>query len=322
MIEQDGLPQYRMNEYWSRINKAIDHIERNLNRELSLDEIAEVACFSKFHFHRIFFAMTGETLGRFISRLRVEKAAGMLAADQNKSITSIALDCGFSDSAVFARTFKSYFNVPASEWRLSRVTEPENSNLSKANSNLSKEYLDTFRYFEDVNITKQRRKTMTSPKSISVSELGEMTLAYVRYIGPYKGNSDLFQRLNQQLMSWAYPRGLVNYPETKNITVYHDDPGITEEDKLRISVGITVPGDTEVSGQIGKMTLAKGQYVMARFEIGVTQFQDAWNCLCGWFSTSGYQPADGPSFEIYYNDPREHPEHKFILDICMPVKPL
>jgi AraC family transcriptional regulator len=259
----------------------------------------------------------------FITRLRIEKAAGLLY-DRKKSITAIAMECGFSDSAVFARAFKSFFHMSASEWRKSSAltSAGKKSNLSKANSNLSKEYLRTFNYFNDVKINNLRSSKMTSPKSITVTELEEMTLAYVRYIGPYKGNSQLFQDLYGQLMKWAGPRGLVNFPETKSITVYHDDPEITDEEKLRISVGITVPKETEVAAPIGKMTLAKGKYVMARFEIGATEFQDAWNCLCNWFTTSGYQPGDGPSFEIYCNDPKDHPEHKFVLDICMAVKPL
>ena len=62
-------------EYTARINRVLDYIEANIDTALSLETLAGVAHFSPFHFHRIFKAMTGETLNRFIQRIRVEKAA-------------------------------------------------------------------------------------------------------------------------------------------------------------------------------------------------------------------------------------------------------
>jgi AraC family transcriptional regulator len=41
-----------------------------------------------------------------------------------------------------------------------------------------------------------------------------------------------------------------------------------------------------------------------------------------WLPESGYQPDDRPAYELYHNDPKTHPQGKFIIDICMPVKPL
>ncbi len=87
-----------MNEYQTRINRVQDYIQANLGRELSLGELARVACFSLFHFHRIYGAMTGETLGDFIRRKRLEKAAGLLLTEQSVSVTGICHDCGFSSA--------------------------------------------------------------------------------------------------------------------------------------------------------------------------------------------------------------------------------
>jgi len=100
--------KYFRGEYVSRINRVIDYIEMNLTQTLSLQEIATVANFSSYHFHRIFAAMIGETLNQFISRLRMEKTAILLIADINKSITEVMFDCGLSDSSSFARLFKKY----------------------------------------------------------------------------------------------------------------------------------------------------------------------------------------------------------------------
>ena len=102
--------KYLREEYISRINRVFDYVERNIGQEMSLERLAGVANFSAFHFHRIFHAMVGETLNQFVQRVRVERAASQLVVNPKKSITEIALDCGFSSSAAFARVFE-YDNI-------------------------------------------------------------------------------------------------------------------------------------------------------------------------------------------------------------------
>ena len=158
---------------------------------------------------------------------------------------------------------------------------------------------------------------------VEVREMPELNVAYVRHIGPYKGDSELFQGLFDKLMKWAGPRGLLRFPETQVLSVYHDDPKITREDKLRTSVCITVPKDTAVDGEVGKMAVPGGKFAVASFEIAGDEFQDAWNMLMGgWMPESGFQPDDRLCFELFHNNPEEHPENKFVVDICVPVKPL
>jgi len=168
---------------------------------------------------------------------------------------------------------------------------------------------------------------MTANKNqiqVKVKDLAEFHVAYVRHIGPYKGNSELFEKLFEKLMKWAGPRGLLRFPETKVLAVYHDDPRITNEDKLRTSACITIPRDTPVEGEIGKMAISGGKYAMARFELAdSSEYEGTWDLVFGvWLPESGYQPDDGPCYELYINDPKEHPENKHIVDICIPVKPL
>ena len=118
-------------------------------------------------------------------------------------------------------------------------------------------------------------------------------------------------------------RGLLHFPETKFITIYHDNPDITDETKLRTDVCLTVPAYTQVDGEIGKAKIPAGKYAVAHFEITPDQYQDAWNAVYGgWLPESGYQPDDGPCYELYLNNPKEHPEGKHIVDICVLVKPL
>ena len=92
---------------------------------------------------------------------------------------------------------------------------------------------------------------------------------------------------------------------------------------MRISVCITVPENTEVDGDIGKMVIPKGKYAIAKFEITVDQFQEAWNSIFrDWLPESGYQPDDRPCYELYESDCKTDSQGRFKVDIYEPVKPL
>lgn len=302
------------NEYTARINQTFDYIEANLDRQFTLEELARTANFSKFHFNRIFKALVGETPFEFILRLRLEKAASLMVVSLRESITEIAFRCGFSDISIFSRNFKSRFGISASQYRR------EKSNLSQANSNPVQAGEKPSMYFGTDFKTIKWRTNMKLNKSVEVRELPKMTVAYIRHTGPYKGNEKLFEGLWNRLFAWAGPRGLIGGPHFQSLIVYHDDPNVTIEDKLRMSVCITVPPDTGVDGEVGKMDIEAAKYVVARFEVRANEFQEAWDWVYGqWLPGSGYQPDDKPCFEVYPEEPKNG---KFTVDICVPVKPM
>jgi AraC family transcriptional regulator len=322
--------EYLRKEYISRINKVLDYIESNLDQCLSLNKISAIANFSPYHFHRIFGAMMGETLNHFIQRLRVERAANYLIIYPEKTVTEIALICGFSGSASFARSFKDYYNTSASDWRKKNSKNRKLQSKIRKNKSKPGNVIDVSSLYISDTPNKQiwrikvkdRNKKMINAE-VEVKELPEQTVAYLRHIGPYATNEALFAEYIEKLFRWAGPRGLINFPKTQQLNVYHDDPDVTDEDKLRLSICLTIPPDTETDGEIGKMKIPGGKYAIARFELGGDQFEAAWNGLYGgWLPDSGYQPADGYCFEICHNNPKEHPEGKHIVDICIPVKPL
>jgi len=310
------------NQYLSGINEVLDYIEKNIARSFTLDELASQAGFSKYHFHRIFYTYAGETLFQFIQRLRLEKSATLLLNEPGKPVTDIALECGFANSSSFAKSFKKHFGISATDWRNHKYCNY--SNLGQLKSNSGEELPASLVYIEYINNTQLWRCVMENQtRTVEVTELPETTLAYVRYVGPYKGDGQLFERLYRQLFQWAGPRNLLNFPTTKSIIVYHDNPEVTEDEKLRVSVCITVPSGTAVEGEVGKMIIPAGRYALARFELGEKDYQAAWDWVFGaWLPESGYLPDDRPSFEMYHNDPNTHPEDKAVVDICIPVKPV
>lgn len=293
--------------YIERVNQVIDYIEENLENKIDLDQLAGVASLSKYHFHRIFLSFTSESLYSFINRIRVEKAAALLL-NPKRSITEIAFSCGFNDSATFSRAFKKHFKLSASEWK-----KRKKSKIDQDEQTISR-YVGKNDTSKEVNI-----------KTVAIAEefFKQTTIAYVRHTGAYAGNSKLFLTLHEKLMDWAKPKGLVDDRETKEIVIYHDPLGITDSEKLRISVGIPIPEELETAGEIGKIALMEGNYLVCRFELKNDEYGKAWTHVYrDIIPQRGLQPDDGLCFEMYSMDCYNPETGTTCVAICIPVKPL
>jgi len=77
-----------------RISKVVRHIEQAIDRNLPLDELAALACFSPFHFQRVFTEVMSETPKQFIKRLMLEEAARIIAFNPRQKILEVALKTG------------------------------------------------------------------------------------------------------------------------------------------------------------------------------------------------------------------------------------
>ena len=163
---------------------------------------------------------------------------------------------------------------------------------------------------------------MTMTLQVDVKQLAPMHVAYVRHVGPFQENTALFEQLFGRICGWAGPRGLLS-PDTRFLSIYHDNPEITEAQKLRLDVAVTVPESTKVDGEIGRQKLEGGTYAVTRVRIHAKQYMEAWDSLMGgWLPSSGYQPDDRPCFEVSLNDPKTDPEGMHDVEICLAVKPL
>jgi AraC family transcriptional regulator len=105
-------------DYVERVNRAIDHVVSNLAHPLTLQEVSKAAGFSPFHFHRVFKSFLGETLNQFVKRLRLERALFLMSHAPRRSLTDVALDCGFSSSSDFSRSFKQHYGLPPSVFHI------------------------------------------------------------------------------------------------------------------------------------------------------------------------------------------------------------
>src|ERR1700692_550659 len=158
-------------EYAQRINRVIDYLRANLDRPVKLEELAKVACFSKFHFHRIFGAVSGEALNHFTNRLRLEKAARLLRYS-GQSLTDIALDCGFSSSATFSRAFRSGYDTSPSQFRKS-------GEIKK--SKICKELFTGQKYYLPMSAEEKR-----AAFPVRLIDVPERQIAYIRVTNAFE----------------------------------------------------------------------------------------------------------------------------------------
>lgn len=108
-----------IDESLTNLYRAADYIQNHFAENLSLDKLASVAHYSKYHFHRLFREHFGEAVNDRIRRVRLERAAHKLVADLNASVDAIAVSCGYSSGQNFAREFKAHFGDSPTAFRKS-----------------------------------------------------------------------------------------------------------------------------------------------------------------------------------------------------------
>jgi len=317
-------------EYIRRVNRVLDHIDAHYADSLTLEQMADIAHFSPYHFHRIFRGVVGEPLNRYIQRIRVEKAAGLLQYQPERAIADIALCCGFGSQAAFARVFKSYFEVSATQWRNS--DSARFSKKSKTDHNRGENVSNGWQvaaapslYIEPSTNRYSWTINMLSRKDIAVEvkTLPAIRVAYIRNIGTFKGEKEKWASLFQKLMHWAAARDLIRCPETRFFTVFRDDLNITDFSKFKADVCLSIEDNIRPEGEIGVSVIPAGKYAVASFDINGDEYEQAWELMFReWLPGSGYQPDERCCFERYLNDPAQHPQNRHFIEVCIPVKPL
>jgi len=304
----------KYNYHISRINRVIDYIDCNLDKQLTLEELSACGQFSKYHFHRIFKSIVGESLFRYILRLRLEKSANLLLNHPKEKIGIIAIQCGFSDVSIFTRNFKKYYRRSPSVFKKEAI---EKSNLSQIESNKIQQNNVSAPYFCSKSKTIKWTNMMEVIKQVEVKKLEAITVGYNRNLGPYKGNNALYRQHREELFSWAASRDIMSDPNFKYLILYHDNPNIALNDTQRMSLCVTIPKSTKTDGVIGKMAIEGGNYLICQCELRAEDFSKVWDWIYGyWFPKNHFVPDDKPYFELYKEQPMGD---IFKVDFCIPV---
>jgi AraC family transcriptional regulator len=290
---RDSIPG---DEISAHLKRVVDYIQDHCREDLSLNRLAEVAHFSKFHFHRLFRERFGETIHCYLKRSRLEQAAHRLATDANASIAEVADVCGFSSSQNFARAFKTHFGFPPSSVR---------------------KHSGQHEITKTVPLSEPPKKKPSL--TVEITEEPSHCVAYVRDIGPYRSKSN--DRAIERLFQWAVTAG---HADTcaRLAGVYWSDIETTPPYECMFDACLTVPENVKGDGEVRIQTLPGGKQAVLHCEDKWDQIpaQRKW-LLSEWLPTSGYIRDERPLYFIYYNNPYMNRLKLTIVDICLPIKP-
>ena len=293
------------NIYLQRLNIVINHIRENSTEDLSLSELAQVAGFSPFHFHRLFKSLTDETVSDMASRFRLERAASLLRASPRLSITDAAFECGFRSVSVFSRTFKKHYGMNARDW--DRQSPLKNSKNGKASDDFPRYTLEKLSEFAE-----QGRF------EVHLRSLPAQRLAYIRVYDSYSRFSKVVNAYHK-LMDWFYFHG----GQIEKTTLYgmsQDDPEVTAMRLCRFDWCLSVPSDWQAEGEVSMQDFPACRVAAIHCVGDLRQEYEAVQFLFRyWLPTSRYQPANLPGMEIYRRHPAELGWETFDLDCAIPI---
>jgi AraC family transcriptional regulator len=299
-------------EYAQRINRVIDYLLGNLHRPVKLAELANVACFSEFHFHRIFTAVSGETLNNFTNRLRLEKAARLLRYS-GQSLTDIALDCGFSSSATFSRAFRSGYETSPSQFR-------KNGEIKK--SKIRKELFPKDEYGlhvigEDMSATEKK-----AAFPVRLIDIPERQVAYIRVTNAFEMGRVLAAL--KTVIEWAKSQNVFSQGTLFGMSA--DDPHVTPKHLYRYEVCLAsslpfkcMEGMSKLG--ISKLKMPAMRYAAIKVSGDIHKVATAWDYLYrDWLIHSAYEPEHAPALEVFLDKESAMDWSHFELDLCLPIR--
>ncbi len=273
--------------YEDRVLRVLSYIHDNPAGDLSLDALADVAAMSRFHWHRVFRALTGETCAQAVRRLRLHRAATLLVRTDTP-VAQVAATVGYPNPSSFARAFTEAYGSSPGAFRKAGQFLPAHPNFRTGG----------YPMHPVTTRTEPARRVIALPHKGAYSEIGKSFEAF----GALCESRQLWPQIGPVL------------------ALYLDSPEDVPEDQLRSYAGAEFRGDETPQG-MEDMQIAGGKTAVLTYKGPYSGIEAAYHSLFGnWLPESGEEPADQPCYEIYLNDPRETPPEELLTEICLPLK--
>ncbi len=274
--------------YEKRIIRVLDYIHDNPDADLSLDVLADIAAMSRFHWHRVFHGMTGETCADAVRRIRLNRAASWLS-QTDQPVARIAERIGYANEQSFVRAFRMAYRMTPNAFRKNGAWTPE-----------TRAFLMEKETMFDVDVT-------TAPAR---------RLAALPHKGPYLEIGEAFEKVT----AIASSRNL--WPAVRSVVgIYYDDPSAVPEAELRSHAGLDLAPDSDLPDGLEEVNIPGGTIARLRFKGPYAGLKSAYDYLYGeWLPSSGREPGNSPCYEVYLNAPAEVAPEDLLTDICVPLK--
>lgn len=275
--------------YHQRMQRVVDHINANLDDTLDLDTLAEVACLSRFHWHRVYRGLTGETIHATVRRLKLNRATQQLKS--GTSLQQIAQNAGYTSETAFGRAFKAQLGHSPAAFRASPYTAPRPALLK----------LESF-----------ATRLQTENLEVNIQQRPAQRLAVVRHVGPYNGNP-AFATLIKAAKAQGLPAGPL-------FGFSFDDPALVAAKDLRSMVGIEVSLNTALSPPLEMHETPATRYAVFNYRGPNERLGMVFDWIFGaWLPASGEVPANLPALSIHLDNPETTAAEDLRTDICIPL---
>jgi AraC family transcriptional regulator len=282
------MKQQTQESYQARLDRVVDHIYAHLDEEIRPEGLADIACLSPFHWHRIYVAMRGETLSATIRRLRLLRAADRLA-NSDLAIGAIADRAGYSGADSFGRAFRDAYGKSPADYRAT----------------------GSHAAFKAATETDDHRGF-----PVVIETLPSVRCASVAHTGPYLQIDQAMARLFT-----AFAAQKIIAPDQEMRAVFFDDPDLTPVETLRSRACSRVAKSVTLAPPLEETVLRAGLYARLRYRGPYADMKGAYRWLLGvWLPQSGYEPDDDPIFEAYLNNPQQVAPTELMTDIHLPLK--
>jgi AraC family transcriptional regulator len=264
--------------------RAVVAIERDLDATLSLSELADHACLSPFHFHRLFTAVVGEAPAEYVRRLRLERAAHELSTS-HRAVAEIGREAGYGSQSAFTRAFGERFGCAPGVFR-----ERECGHWTGP-------------------VVEQRRLVGR------METVAPLRVAFIRHVGPYDQVRPAFERL----AVWAAARA--PSIEALFLGLAHDNPGITPAAQLRFDCCIEVTANVRGEGDVGVTEVCGGEYATAVHRGPFYRLAETYEWLAlDFMPREGRSMRKAPCVEIYLTPPERTPPAELLTEVLVPVR--
>jgi len=289
-----------VDRYTQRFYKVLDYIETHLDEALSVEQLSEIAAFSRFHFHRQFTALFEISLYRYVQLLRLRRATYQLAFRPQQDITSIALDCGYDAPEAFTRAFKKVVNQSPSAFR----ARPDWAAWHAA-------------YQPAELIRSKRVSNLLSQASINIVEFPATPIAVLEH----RGDPALIGDSIRRFIAWRKQHKLS--PKTHaTFNLCYDDLNTTPPENFRMDLCVAVaqPLDDLEAGIKAKVIPA-GRCAVLRLIGSDAGLNHAGRYLYSqWLPESGEELRDFPLYLQRVSFFPDVPEHEHVTDLFLPLK--
>ncbi|MDL2224248.1 AraC family transcriptional regulator [Bacteroidales bacterium OttesenSCG-928-M06] len=277
-------------EYQKQINIIMEYINNHLDQAVDLTKLAEISHFSPYHFHRITRAFMGEPIGTYIIRVRLETAARLIRYT-DMSVAEIAYRVGYDVPASLSKAFKQQYGISPSEYRTNK----------------------------DFTIMKAEKKDMQLKiKAPKIVEIEAKQAIYIKLTGKY-GSLD-FSGSWQRLWQFVKEHKLFT-AGMEHIAIYHDDPKVTESDKLRTDICLVVKKDVKAQGNIGVKEIKAGKFAVFHYQGSYSNLDAVYDTIYArLLPENNLKLRDYHCFEKYLNHPDRTEAEKLKTEIYIPVE--